>query len=110
MARRWVANAFLPNLDISTGGCQLVGKLFAQRAEYQGATMLLHLAPAGLSEGHRVQAAGNDEPIPFNRVGDAGRIGLDRVQVFEGLSSLRLAAGCLIRFAHDAKEPSSRPR
>jgi hypothetical protein len=49
-----------------------------------------------------VQAAGNDEPIPFNRVGDAGRIGLDRAQVAEGLSPLRLAAGRLIEFAHDA--------
>ena len=40
-----------------------------------------------------MQAARNDEPIPFNRVGDAGRIGLDRAQVAEGLPSLRLAAG-----------------
>jgi len=39
---------------------------------------------------------------PLNRVGDAGRIGLDRSQVAEGLSSLRLAAGRLIEFAHDA--------
>src|SRR5580692_10623175 len=49
-----------------------------------------------------MQAAGNDEPIPFNRVGDAGRIGLDRTQVVKGLPSLRLAAGRLIEFAHDA--------
>ncbi len=41
--------------------------------------------PAGLGEAHRVQTARNDEPIPFNRVGDAGRIGLDRAQVAEGL-------------------------
>jgi len=47
-------------------------------------------------------AAGDDEPIPFNRVSDAGRIGLDRAQVAEGLPSLRLAAGRLIEFAHDA--------
>ena len=39
---------------------------------------------------------------PLNRVGDAGRIGLDRSQVAEGLPSLRLAAGRLIEFAHDA--------
>src|SRR3979490_2412561 len=38
----------------------------------------------------------------FNRVGDADRIGLDRAQVAEGLPSLRLAAGRLIEFAHDA--------
>jgi hypothetical protein len=25
-----------------------------------------------------MQAAGKDEPIPLNRVGDAGRVGLDR--------------------------------
>ena len=32
----------------------------------------LHAATAGLGEAHRVQAAaGNDEPIPFHRVGDA---------------------------------------
>jgi hypothetical protein len=48
---------------------------------------LLHSAPAGLGEAYRVQAAGNDEPIPFNRVGDAGRIGLARAQVAKGLSS-----------------------
>src|SRR6266849_4470831 len=58
--------------------------------------------PAVLGEGHRVQAARNDEPIPFNRVGDAGRIGRDRAQVAEGFPSLRLAAGRLIEFAHDA--------
>jgi len=40
-----------------------------------------------------VQAARNDEPIPFNCVGDASRIGLDRAQVAVGLPSLRLAAG-----------------
>jgi hypothetical protein len=39
----------------------------------------------------------------FNRVGDAGCIGLDRAQVVEGLPSLRLAAGRLIEFAHEAK-------
>jgi hypothetical protein len=39
---------------------------------------------------------------PFDRVGDAGRIGRDRAQVAEGLPSLRLAAGRLIEFAHDA--------
>jgi hypothetical protein len=49
-----------------------------------------------------VQAAGNAEPIPFNRVGDAGSIGLDRTQVVERLPSLRLAAGRLIEFAQDA--------
>src|SRR5712664_4263651 len=63
----------------------------------------LHPAAAGLGEAHRVKAAGNDEPIPFNRVSDAGRIGLDRAQVIEGLPSLRLTAGRLIEFAHDAK-------
>src|SRR5260370_42578897 len=42
-----------------------------------------HPAPAGLGEAHRVQAAGNDEPISLNRVGDAGRIDLDRAQVAE---------------------------
>jgi hypothetical protein len=36
-----------------------------------------------LGETYRVQAAGNDEPIPFHRVGDAGRVGLDRAQVAE---------------------------
>jgi hypothetical protein len=49
-----------------------------------------------------MQAAGNDKPTPFDRIGDAGRIGLDRAQVGEGLPSLRLAAGRLIEFAHDA--------
>jgi hypothetical protein len=38
----------------------------------------------------------------LNRVGSAARIGLDRAQVVEGLPSLRLAAGRLIEFAHDA--------
>ena len=38
-----------------------------------------------------MHAAGNDEPIPFNGVGDAGRIGRDRAQVAEGFPSLRLA-------------------
>ena len=45
-----------------------------------------------------MQAAGNDEPIPFNRVGDDGRVGLDRAQVAEGIPSLRLAVGRLIEF------------
>jgi len=36
-----------------------------------------------------MQSTGNDEPIPFSRVGDSGRIGLDRAQVVEGLPSLR---------------------
>ena len=49
-----------------------------------------------------MKAAGNDEPIHFNRVGDASRIGLDRAQGAEGLPSLRLAAGRFIEFAHDA--------
>ena len=50
--------------------------------------------PAGLGETHRVQAAaGKDEPIPFNCVGDAGSIGLDRAQVVERFPSLRPAAG-----------------
>ena len=49
-----------------------------------------------------MQAAGNYEPISFNRVGDAGRIGRDRAQVTKGFPSLRLAAGRLIEFAHDA--------
>ena len=40
--------------------------------------------------------------IPFNRVDDAGRIGLDHAQVAEGLPSLRLAAGRIKEFAHDA--------
>jgi hypothetical protein len=55
-----------------------------------------------------MQAAGNDEPIPFNRVGDAGRIGLDRTQVTEGLHlpnwesrlarrSHQLVAACALR-------------
>jgi hypothetical protein len=47
-------------------------------------------SPTLLGEAHRVQAAaGNDEPILFDRVGDAGSIGLDRTQVVEGLPSLR---------------------
>jgi hypothetical protein len=69
---------------------------------------LLHPAPAGLGEAHGVQAAGNDEPIPSNRVGDAGRIGLDRTQVTEGLHlpswesrlarrSHQLVAACALR-------------
>ena len=33
-----------------------------------------------------MQATGNDEPIPFNRI---GRIGRDRAQVAEGLPSLQ---------------------
>jgi hypothetical protein len=56
-----------------------------------------------------VQAAGNAEPIPFNRVGDAGSIGLDRTQVVERLPSLRLAAGRLIEFAQDANRRSGAP-
>jgi hypothetical protein len=43
-----------------------------------------------------VQPAGNNEPIPFNRVGDAGHVGRDRVQVAEGLPSLRVAVGRVI--------------
>ena len=43
-----------------------------------------------------MQAAGNDEPIPFNRVGDGSRIGVDRAQVAEGLPPLRPAAGRLM--------------
>jgi hypothetical protein len=46
-----------------------------------------------------VQAVGNDEPIPFNRVGDAGRIGLDRTQVAKRLPSLRLTAGRTAAFS-----------
>jgi hypothetical protein len=61
----------------------------------------LQPTPAGLGEAHRVQAAGDDEPVPFNRVGDAGSIGLDRAQVVEGLPSLRLAPGRLIESVHD---------
>ena len=37
-----------------------------------------------------MKAAGNDEPIPFNRVGYAGRIRFDRTQVAEGPPSLRV--------------------
>ena len=37
-----------------------------------------------------MQAVGNDEPIPFNRVGDAGRIGLDRTQVVERFSDFAI--------------------
>jgi len=66
------------------------------------ARQLLHPAPAGLGEANRVQAAGNDEPIPLNRVGDAGRIGFDHAQVAQRLPSLRLTAGRLLEFAHDA--------
>src|SRR5882757_6421711 len=62
----------------------------------------LQPAPAGLGEAYRMQAAGNDKPTLFDRVGDAGRIGRDRAQVAEGLPSLRLTAGRLIEFAHDA--------
>jgi hypothetical protein len=66
------------------------------------ARRLLHPAPAGLGEAHRLQAAGNQQPTPLNRVGNPGGIGLDRAQVTQGLPSLRLAAGRLIEFAHDA--------
>jgi hypothetical protein len=34
-----------------------------------------------------MQSTGNDEPIPFSRVGDSGRIGLDRAQVVERFPS-----------------------
>jgi hypothetical protein len=61
----------------------------------------LQLLAAGLGEAHRMQATGNDEPIPLNRVGDAGRIGRDRAQVAEGLPSLRLAAGRLVQLVDD---------
>jgi hypothetical protein len=47
-----------------------------------------------------VKAAGNNEPIPFNGIGDTGRIGLDHVQVAEGLPALRLTAGRVIELAH----------
>jgi hypothetical protein len=48
--------------------------------------------PTALGEAHRVQAAAaNDEPIPFDRVGDAGSIGLDRAQVVERVPTLWLA-------------------
>jgi hypothetical protein len=50
-----------------------------------------------------MKAVGNEEPIHFNRVGDADRIGFDRTQVAEGLPSLRLAAGRLMELAHYAK-------
>jgi hypothetical protein len=49
-----------------------------------------------------VKTTRNDEPIPFNRVGDTDRIGFDRAQVAEGFPSLRLAASRLIEFANDA--------
>jgi hypothetical protein len=78
---------------ISTG--RLGGRPTARR--------LLQPLPAGLGKAQRVKAAGNDEPIPFNRVGDAGRIRRKRAQVAQGLPSLRLAAGRLMEFAHDAK-------
>jgi hypothetical protein len=45
---------------------------------------------AGQTRPTTIQGAGKDEPIPFNRVGDAGSIGFDRAQVVEGLPSLRL--------------------
>ena len=32
-----------------------------------------------------MQAAGNQQPTPLNRVGNPGRIGLDRAQVAEEL-------------------------
>jgi hypothetical protein len=32
-----------------------------------------HDSPAGLGEAHRVRPAGNDEPIPFNRVDDSAQ-------------------------------------
>jgi hypothetical protein len=80
---------------LSTG--RLGGRIPASRR-------LLHPLPPGLGEAHRVQAAaGNGEPIPFNRVGDAGSIGLYRAQVVEGLPTLRLAASRLIELSHDAK-------
>ena len=62
----------------------------------------LYPLPAGLGEAHRMQAAGDDEPSPFNRLSNAGCIGFDRTQVAEGLPSLGLAAGHLKEFAHDA--------
>ena len=49
-----------------------------------------------------MKATRNDEPIPFNRVGDTDRIGFDHAQVAEGFPSLRLAASRLIEFANDA--------
>jgi hypothetical protein len=55
-----------------------------------------------LGEPHRVQAAGNDEPIPFSRVGNASRIALDHAQVVEGLPSLRLAASQSLRMMRSA--------
>jgi hypothetical protein len=39
-----------------------------------------------------MQSTGNDEPIPFSRVGDSGRIGLDRApgcRAFPIASALR---------------------
>src|SRR5580704_7426839 len=80
------------------------GHLAHPRADLAADTArrLLHPAPAILGEAHRVQAAGDDEPIPFNRVGDAGRIGVDHAQVAEGFPSLRPTAGRLIEFARDA--------
>jgi hypothetical protein len=44
-----------------------------------------------------VQAVENDEPIPFHRVGNAGRIGFDRAQVAQGLPSQRLADSWSLR-------------
>jgi hypothetical protein len=49
-----------------------------------------------------MQTAGDGEPSPFNRVGDAGCIGLGRALVAQGLPSLRLAASRLIELAHPA--------
>ena len=37
-----------------------------------------------------MQATGDDEPIHFNRVSDAGPIGLDRAQIVERFPSLWL--------------------
>src|SRR4029077_9208757 len=94
------------------GRRELAGGAGTEEAETPQALMMhppmalarLQPLPAGLGEAHRVQAAtGNDEPIPFNRVGDASRVGLDRAQVVERLPSLRLAASRRIEFVHDAK-------
>jgi hypothetical protein len=61
---------------------------------------LARLQPLAVS--HRVQAAGDDEPIPFNHVGDDGRIRPWSRPGCRGTPPLRLPAGRLIEFAHDA--------
>ena len=50
-----------------------------------------------------MQAAGNDEPIPFNRSGDAGCIGLSRAQISQIFGGLLRSFGEAVFIRHSTE-------